>query len=705
MSWWTNYPWRMVQTNLREIDMEHMDAEAYADRLSEFGATAVLLNAAGIIASYDTALPFQTQSEYLHGDSLGAMIDACHKRGIRVIARTDFSKVRYPLYEQHPEWACRTKDGDIINYNGDVHVCPNSDYQQHYELEIMKEVLSKFPFDGIFCNMSGFLVTDYSGRFYGPCHCDNCKKKFRDMFGMELPDKMDMRDPAFMKYQQFTAACTKKHREDIVRTVRAINPEIAINGVDYIRTESNTEMGRAQWVYSASMNSRITKGLTGAEDNRPSDNACVDFIGFRYRDISVSPYQVSLRQWQNLANAGSVSLYIMGDLENHRDVSAIKASREAFAFHKAHEELFREQKSLSRVVLVRALPPQYPDPEYQGWVRILTESHIPFDEVKAAELKDISQLGGKDILILGENRMLSPKLAALADAFAEQGGTVIADGMTGISTRKPGADQGRKEAPACMLKCMGIRGVKAVRKDAMSAMFVQSGDDKEVFTRSADTPYLAPGGTIVEIEAAEETKTWLSLVGEHPFGPPERCYYTKDDLVGAPGVTVYEIGQGKGIYLAFRAGTMFMNEGYTNTLTYVQDVLFRLAGAKSLGDGPDLSTMVEVTAKEVWAAREENAAGSDENSPKTEERKPALLVQLVNASGFYGNTFYPPVTMKDVSFTVPAEMLKDAGLCGSKIRNVKALNGGKTEILTDNENSLCIRLDRLEGYEAVLISE
>ena len=55
--WWEGYPWRMIQTNLRQI------------------------------------------------------IDACHEEGIRVIARTDFSKVHYDLYEQHPEWAVSHRQG------------------------------------------------------------------------------------------------------------------------------------------------------------------------------------------------------------------------------------------------------------------------------------------------------------------------------------------------------------------------------------------------------------------------------------------------------------------------------------------------------------------------------------------------------------------------------------------------------------------
>ena len=59
MHWWENYPWRMIQTNLREIDMEDMDAKKYVADLQAFGATVVTLNAAGIIASYDTELEDQ----------------------------------------------------------------------------------------------------------------------------------------------------------------------------------------------------------------------------------------------------------------------------------------------------------------------------------------------------------------------------------------------------------------------------------------------------------------------------------------------------------------------------------------------------------------------------------------------------------------------------------------------------------------------
>ena len=41
-----------------------------------------------------------------------------HKAGIKVIARTDFLKIRRVIYEQHPEWAYVSPEGKIVDYNG-----------------------------------------------------------------------------------------------------------------------------------------------------------------------------------------------------------------------------------------------------------------------------------------------------------------------------------------------------------------------------------------------------------------------------------------------------------------------------------------------------------------------------------------------------------------------------------------------------------
>ncbi|MDF2675058.1 MAG: hypothetical protein K0R09_3327, partial [Clostridiales bacterium] len=228
-NWWENYPWRMIQTNLREIDMLDISADLYVQRLIEFNANVVMINAAGIIASYETDIPFHYQSKFLKGDSLKSIVDLCHQNGIRVIARTDFSKVRRKIYEQYPQWAYRTKEGKIVDYNGDVHVCINGDYQQKYAFEIIKELFEKIPFDGLYCNMGGFQTRDYSYNEYGVCHCNSCRKKFNEMFGLELPVSEDMRNPVYRKYKIFQEKCLSEHKNRFVSFMHSIDPNIAID--------------------------------------------------------------------------------------------------------------------------------------------------------------------------------------------------------------------------------------------------------------------------------------------------------------------------------------------------------------------------------------------------------------------------------------------------------------------------------------------
>lgn len=359
--WWEGYPWRMIQTNLREPDMADMDAKRYVRDVKEFGATVVMLNAAGIVASYGTKVPCHTPSQYLTGDSLCTLLDECHREGIRVIARTDFSKVRYPLYEAHPDWAYRTADGEIVNCNGDVQVCPSSGYLREGVYDILRELLTTLPFDGIFFNMSGAFVTGYGGERYGPCMCQTCRSAYQAATGQE-PPKGGLRDPNFMKYLGFQAKQIQANKVKQYRFMKELNPKLAVNGFDYTRTECNTDIGRGPWVYGSSSNARQNGGW-----ERVVDNASVDFMSFRYRDSSVSPALMALRQWQSLANGGGLSLYIMGRLDNHRDVSGFAPTKRVFQFHRAHEEVFRSLHSAAEVVLVQKGGLGHGDPETQGW--------------------------------------------------------------------------------------------------------------------------------------------------------------------------------------------------------------------------------------------------------------------------------------------------------------------------------------------------
>ena len=651
--WWEGYPWRMIQTNLREIDMADIHAEEYARQLSDFGATAVTLNAAGIIASYETEHPCHTKSEYLTSDSLKQLIDACHERGIRVIARTDFTKVRYALYEKHPEWVCRTASGDIINYNGNVHVCPNSEYQQKILFEILKETLTTHPFDGVFCNMSGFVVADYSGNYYGICHCENCRKKFREFCGEELPENEDPDSPVYIRYEAFKEKCTSEHRIRMNAMIKEINEDIALNAVDYIRSESGSEINRQTWIYSASGNGRLAKG---SNPLRPSDNASVDYMGFRYRHISVSPELAALRQWQSLANAGSVSFYIIGHLGNHPDVSTFEPTKKVFQFHKKYEDLYRNMRDCSDTLLISNGNWKRNDMECYGWIRALTESHIPFGEIIMDEFSSIEQLAGKKYVIIPTAKKITPLQAKIVDEFAQQGGTVILSGM----------QESREEK--ALFESSGIKRIKEIRDKCYSSMFeISSEKDKATFKRCSQTPFIAPGEKIMLAQWDASTEKYLQLIPEHPFGPPELCYFSEREE--EPGVVVNYYGNGRCITVPFQIGTFYYKEGHSNSLRFLQDILFNIAKMDEIV--PELSPMVEIT----WKRSGDK-----------------YVLQFVNNSGLFSNSCFAPIRICNIQARLPH-------MAG---RSAKALNGGILSVANDGD-ALVVQLNELNEYEAIVL--
>ena len=166
----------------------------------------------------------------------------------------------------------------------------------------------------------------------------------------------------------------------------------------------------------------------------------------------------------------------------------------------------------------------------------------------------------------------------------------------------------------------------------------------------------------------EQTQTCLHLIPEHPFGPPERCYYT--EVSDIPGVGVTPYGKGKGVCLPWLAGSFYFNEGFDNTLHLIQDVLHQICGLPELA--PGLHPSVELVL-----------------CKKTDR----FLVQLINGSGVFANSYFRPIPMQNVTLRFP-------GLAG---KQAHTLNGG-TVTVQDDGTALELTLNRLEAYEAIVIS-
>ena len=679
--WWEGYPWRLIQTNMREIDMIDMDAGRFVQELQAFKATVVLVNAAGIIASYPTKLPYHFQSPYLGGpgsagDSLADIIAACHAAGIRVLARTDFSKIRRPIYEAHPDWAYRTASGEIVDYNGDVHACLNGDYQQIYALSIIRELITTHDVDGIFFNMGGYQTSDYSRIQYGLCHCPACRRRFREMYGLDLPERADMGDPVYRRYQVFKQRTGEELRHKVSAMIDELRPDMCVDKDfgrkrGFIRQESNTAVDRPlpHWQYSASANNKWARA---AYPRMVSSNTTVDFVDFPYRHVAVSPHQQKLRLAQNLANGGALDYYLIGRLDNHEDKSGYESVRAMFHYHAAHEDAYADNVSLANVALLDNS--RNHASETKGWFRFLVENHFLFDTPQTDTCLEQSW-DQYQAIVLPDLQPISDELAARLDAYVAGGGTLVAVGQTGFFDH----EYEPRETPA--LQCLGIEQVERVRDDMRLRPGLNSGyiklDDKTGFPRFAATDLIYLDAPYIYCRYAPEAVQRFKLVPPHNFGPPERCYYGHpggwSGVVDRPGFVVHPYGQGQAIYVPWLPGTLFHRQGHTNTADFAADLLEHVAGIAPVGG--DLSPMVEVT---LFESRE---GGTQ-------------LLHLVNSSGHFGTTFYAPVTMHGLQAVIPAP---------SQPGSVASLVTGQSVPAAFADGKLSLTVPQLELFEALQI--
>jgi putative glycosyl hydrolase-like family 6 (GHL6) protein/glycosyl hydrolase family 42 (putative beta-galactosidase) len=659
-AWWEDRPWRLVQTNLRERDMEDLEAERYVASLTRLHATVAMINTSGIVASYPTVLPFHTPSAFLHGDGLSTIVGACHEAGIKVIARTDFSKVRRPLYEQHPEWAYRRPDGEIVDEHGDVHVCPTSEYQQSCAPRIVEETITVLAVDGIFFNMAGFQTHDYRGVDHGNCHCRGCVDGFRAMFDLELPVVRDVEDAAYRRYLVFQRRTLRSAKRRMDALIRGLRPNLAIDRPSddlggFVRQESGSALDRAEWAYSASAN---TKWVVASLPRTVSSNSSVDFVDYPVRHVAVSPHRQRHRVAQALANGGGLDYYVIGPLDRRADRSGIAAIAELFAFYARHEEHYRGLRSSAVLGLVTG--PDANAREFRGWFRVLAEHHVLFDVLRFDDATS-PPLRRYRVLVVPDHQPISDELARTLERFVEDGGTLVATGRTGFRTD----ELEPRGTPA--LSCLGIERVRGVR-DVRGAYL--SVDDPSRFPRLDGVELVFLDGAYVDADYEATSEGRLRLIPPGPFGPPERCVLP--DPTVDPGLVVRSEGSGSIVYVPWCCGEVAERHGQANTSSFMADVLQHHAGVEPVGG--NLSPTVEVTLGE-------NAHG-------------AHLLHLVNGSGSLGVSSVEPIAMRDLEVVIPYE---------GRPTEVTALRSGSAIAWTATDGRLAMRLPELGLFEAVRI--
>lgn len=654
MAWWLKNNIRMIQNNIRDIDVR-MDIDKQIEWLKSFGANTLQIGCGGITAFHPTKLDFQWQNPYMEGDFFGEVLKKCHENGIRVIARFDFSKTHEKFYEEHPEWYFRGLDGKPVRYHDTVATCVNGPYQSERSLDIIREVMEQYPVDGIFFNMFGYITFDYSGNYVGICQCENCKRRFREMYGEELPVKENLEDPVFIKYIDFKKKTVDEMLTKIHNLARSINPDCAVStyvttGVDIVRNESNSAVDRPLpfWIYNSSDN---VGEIEGSYEDKICSNCCINAVDLPYRFMGVSDQLNQIRLYGDLANGGTLDWCIIGNFDDYPDRENFDSVRKIFHYHKQYEQYYGHFSPKTKIMLVKEGDRRELCAEYRGIFRMLKETHLQFTIVKADALKDkLAELDDYDYIILPDVHTLPDEVVK---ALGNTRAVVVGTGLT------------MDESDKCLKEVFGVEvseKITDVRGTYLKTM------PEDVFADFAKTgkAWVFLDDPYRKMKLLPVTKGYLPLIEKTMFGPPERCFghqETDDAMMSIFG--------GKNIYVPWNIGTLYYKLGYDEFKKLLLDIM-KAAGDLPYSFDTTVPEMVEMILSEC--------------EPGT------YMLQLINLTGYNGMTFFAPREMKNLRV---------------KFREINPVH---VEELTDHgletiayENGMTFDLKEGELYKAFLI--
>jgi hypothetical protein len=650
--WW-QHPFRMLQTNLREIDAG-MDVEQVLDDIQGHGADAWLLNGGGILSFYPTSLEFQTPNPHLadrpSGDFVGDALAAARARGMRVLARMDFSKVSADIGRRHPEWLFVSSEGANQLYNGLLSVCPSADYYQKKAFEVLEEFARRYPVDGFFFNWMSFNELDYDYHYWGPCHCAACIDAFESFSpGTAFPTSTS--DASYLVWRTFASAQLDQLTARFRSHIQTLLPEAALvlgDKADIMFHEANSKVGRDFWPHATSQAVSLSKS------HRPGVPVLVNsavFLDMPYRYAPIGDDHYAMYFAEAISRGAIPSTYTMGTPAS-APYANLGAAGDVTRFHRDHADAYEGLTQAAHTLVVRRGGSRTaswweddPDLEFRGIHEALQRAHVPFDMVSAQDIVGTLAADGADrfrVVILADIGPLRPDQVESLDDWVSRGGHLVAVGSSGISR----ASVQLASSPATR---------EVARYDLPSQL-------KNMYV-AQPTPGVGDGydryspifGEYHFLEYRKDAELVGVVLAQVPFGPPEKCYGANE--TGHPGTASRQHGKGSHTVIPWLLGTTARQLGTPGSGGILVKIVRQLGGSGGW-DLDRLPSSVEVVLGRTTECR---------------------VVHLLNFSGLQRNTIGAPIELEGGALRVPGHVSEARGLRSGRILPVSS-EGGRSVV-------------------------
>ncbi len=635
--WWKRNNLRLIQMNLPAYEAASIKAEEIVADLNDFSANTLIINAAGIMAFYESELDFEYINPYMKPGELARIVNQCHQNGIRVIVRFDFSRAHETVFKAHPDWFYLSPKGERIINTDKYVVSINAPYVQEKAFEIVNEVIDKFDIDGIFLNMPGYQTRNpYENQYHGIDQNEYDKEAFKKWSnGLDLPINEDKTDPVFRKYEEFKKESIELWSQKLHQLVKSRRKKIAIctyleEYVDIIRHESQTH-GLPYWPYTASDN---TNHIEQTFPDKIVSNASIQQISFQSRYNAIEPEEISIRLYENIANGSGTDVSLMGDLRNYEDRRNFDTMKKIYAHQKKYETYFGKYESLAKVAVVA--PGYWPGgpamEEYRGLSLMLKEAHIQFDVIQDNHLyKLLEKIKKYKILIL-------PDITYLGEKDLEALSLLSASGVQLVATNRSLFD-----SPEVLRK---LFGAEIVNKDYDGAGNYLSPENKIIFKDFEGQSMVHFKYNLGLYSFDEANNNYLPILSKGRPGPPEMI--GGHDPTGYFALSVKTKNQGKNAILPMNIGRIYYNYGYEQHKNIVLNTLQYLS--------PEVFKQIQSNAHpRVELILQDFMLNTEKETIETPFKSNGNILHLVNLSGFSGNTYLEPHMQYQLKFELKVD--------------------------------------------------
>ena len=588
-------PWykrvcRWGQTNITEKDPVRYDIAWWREYWKRTEVQGVIVNAGGIVAYYPSKFPLHHRAEFLNGrDLYGELAKAAHDDGLAVLARMDSNRTAEDFFQAHPDWFARDASGQAIRAADKFVTCVNSPYYDDYLPGILTEIIERSHPEGLTDNSWSGLSRDTT------CFCQNCKRKFREKTGQEIPTARNWSDPVYRQWIEWNYARRLEIWDLNNRATKAAGGENCIwigmnSGSITSQAQSFRPMKeiceRAEMIL---LDHQSRTDATGFQQNGDTGKLVHGLLGWdKLAPESMAMYQAGrttfraaakpaaeARMWMIEGFAGGIQPWWHHVGAYQEDRRAYRTAEPMMRWFKANQAYLIDRKPVASVGVVwsqrntdyygRDSAADLVDAPYFGFTEALLRARIPYLPVNADYIDRDS--AGFSVLVLPNVGALSDAQAASIRRFVERGGALIATGVSSLydewgdtrpdfalanlfGAHATGPDSGRRSRTQSSHTYLRLTPELRARVWGPKAGDEPApvGERHPVLRGFEETDILAYGGTLEALRTDPGVIVPLTYIPPSPTYPPETAWMRtpKTDI---PGLALNAAGQSRIAYL------------------------------------------------------------------------------------------------------------------------------------------------------------